>query len=101
MKKQIKKDIKKQNEQNKANKNPISKNMSFHEIMEKNSEAIEILLGKGMHCIGCPMAMQETLEDGAIAHGLNPDKLVEEINEKLNKKEKTKKRNKEDEKEKK
>lgn len=64
----------------------ISKNMSFAEIMEKSPEAIEILMEKGMHCIGCPMAMQEKLEDGAAAHGLNADEIVKELNEKLKKK---------------
>jgi hybrid cluster-associated redox disulfide protein len=64
-------------------KNKITKEMSFSEIMEKNPEAIGILLENGMHCIGCPMAMQETLEEGAIAHGIDPKKLTEEINTKL------------------
>ena len=58
----------------------ITKSMTFSDIMEKNPSAIGILLDKGMHCIGCPMAMQETLEEGAMAHGLDPDKLIEEIN---------------------
>ena len=64
----------------------ITKKMSFSEIIEKNPESVEILLNNGMHCIGCPMSQQETLEQGALAHGLDPDKLIKEINEKLNKK---------------
>lgn len=66
----------------------ITKKMSFAEILEKEPEAAEIFMEKGMHCIGCPMAMQESLEDGAIAHGLDVDKLVEEINNKLKDKKK-------------
>jgi hybrid cluster-associated redox disulfide protein len=62
----------------------INKKMSFAQIMQDNPDAIEILLEKGMHCIGCPMSMQETLEQGALAHGLNPDELVKEINKKTN-----------------
>lgn len=58
----------------------IDKTMTFAEIMQKNPEAAEILMNKGMHCIGCHMAMHETLEQGAIMHGLNPDKLVKELN---------------------
>jgi len=58
----------------------INKKMSFMEVMRKNPDAIEVLLDKGMHCMGCGMAMQETLEDGAIAHGLDADELVKEIN---------------------
>lgn len=61
----------------------VRKSMSFAEIMKKSPKAIEILLGRGLHCIGCPMAMQETLEQGALMHGLNPDEIVKEINEKL------------------
>ena len=60
--------------------------MSFSEIIKKHPEATEILMEKGMHCIGCPMAQMETLEQGAKAHGLNPDEIVKELNEKLNKK---------------
>lgn len=66
--------------------NKISKNMSFAEIMQKNPEAAEIFMEKGMHCIGCPMAMQESLEQGALAHGLDADEIVKELNEKLKKK---------------
>jgi len=64
----------------------ITKKMSFSEIIKKHPEATEILMEKGMHCIGCPMAQMETLEQGAKAHGLNPDEIVKELNEKLNKK---------------
>ncbi len=67
-------------------KQKINKKMSFAEIIQKYPEAAEILLEKGMHCIGCPMAMQESLEDGAKAHGLNADEIVKELNEKLGKK---------------
>jgi len=64
----------------------INKKMSFSEILEKNPEVVGILLEHGMHCIGCPMSQMETLEEGAVAHGLNPDKLVDEINTTLLKK---------------
>ena len=61
-------------------KKEITKKMSFSEIIEKNPKALEILLKNEMHCIGCPMAQMETLEEGAKAHGLDPDKLVKELN---------------------
>jgi len=60
-------------------KKSITKKTKFSEIM-KNEKAAEILINKGMHCFGCPMAMHETLEQGAEAHGLDADKLIEEIN---------------------
>lgn len=33
----------------------------------------------GMHCVGCPSAQRETLEEAANVHGLDPDDLVEDI----------------------
>ena len=61
-------------------KQKITKEMSFSEIMEKNPKASKVLLEKGMHCIGCPMAQMESLEEGCMSHGLNPDEVVEELN---------------------
>jgi len=67
------------------NKGKITKEMSFSEILEKSPESAEILFEAGMHCCGCPMSANESLEQGAIAHGIDPDKLVDEINIKLEK----------------
>ena len=58
----------------------INKKMSFADIIQKHPEVVETLMGKGMHCIGCPMSQMESLEDGAKAHGLDVDKLVKELN---------------------
>jgi len=67
----------------KSQKQLISEKMSFYEIISKYPKAAEILMGKGLSCVGCPMAMQESLEIGAKAHGINVKKLVEELNKKL------------------
>ena len=72
--------------QTKQVKQTINKKMTFGEVFEKNPDSIEILFSNGMHCIGCAFAMDETLEQGAIAHGINPDKLVKDINNIKNKK---------------
>jgi hybrid cluster-associated redox disulfide protein len=72
--------MKKQNK-----KSEINKNMNFMEIIQKNPEAFGILFRKGMHCIGSGMAANETLEEVAIAHGIDPDELVSEINNSLKK----------------
>lgn len=75
--------MKKKSKNNKKRK--INKKMNFSEIIQKNPEAIKILLEKGMHCVGCTAASMETLEEGALMHGFNPDKLVDEINKKIKK----------------
>jgi|APSaa5957512576_1039674.scaffolds.fasta_scaffold56775_2 hybrid cluster-associated redox disulfide protein len=61
----------------------ITKDIGFSELLEKHPEAVEVLMNSGMHCIGCPAAMFETLEQGAMMHGVDVKKLVEEINNKL------------------
>ena len=33
-----------------------------------------------MHCVGCPSAQGESLEEAAMVHGMDVDALVEEIN---------------------
>ena len=38
-----------------------------------------ILMGAGMHCVGCPSSAGETLEEAAMVHGIDSDMLVEEI----------------------
>jgi hybrid cluster-associated redox disulfide protein len=68
--------------------NKITKKIKFSELIEKYPESIEILLDNGMHCFGCAMASFETLEQGCIAHGLNPDEIVVKINNKLEKRKK-------------
>jgi len=75
----------------KNKKTVIDKSTKFSELMQKHPEAIEILLDKGMHCIGCHLAIHETLEQGALMHGLDPEQLVREINNKINQSESLKK----------
>jgi len=61
----------------------ISGKMSFYELLQKYPHSGEILMKNGMSCVGCPMAMQESLEMGARAHGMDVKKLVDELNKKL------------------
>ncbi len=61
----------------------ITKNTPMNEVLTTIPKAREILTKHGMGCVGCPMAMQETLEDGAKVHGIDPDKLVKELNDSL------------------
>ncbi len=67
-------------------KNKIDKNTKFSELTEKYPETIEVLLESGMHCFGCAMAAFETIEQGAMAHGMDEketEKLITEINKKI------------------
>lgn len=83
IKKPVKKVIKKTA---KKSKDIITKNMTFSEAMQKDPEVAWTLMQNGMHCVGCGMGMYETIEQGAMIHGLDADKLIKELNSKLNKK---------------
>ena len=61
----------------------ITKEMSIQEIVNSCPESVEVFAAYGLGCIGCAMASYETLEQGAIAHGLDVDKLVKDLNEKV------------------
>lgn len=61
----------------------VSKEMSITEIIQNYPEALPVFAKYGLGCIGCAAARFENLEAGAKVHGIDPDKMVEEINELL------------------
>ena len=63
----------------------ITPKTKLSEILKKNSDAAQLLFESGMMCIGCPMAMHETLEQGCKAHGMSK-KEIDELVKRLNKK---------------
>ena len=62
----------------------VSKEMTIGEIISINPIVAPILMVIGMHCLGCPSAQGETLEEAAMVHGLDVELLVEKINAALN-----------------
>lgn len=64
----------------------VTKEMTIGQIIMIDQNIIAILLRYGMHCIGCPSAQGESLEEACMVHGLDVDPLVEEINEYLSSK---------------
>ena len=38
-----------------------------------------ILMQEGMHCIGCPSSIGESLEEACMVHGLNADEVLADI----------------------
>ena len=58
----------------------ITKDMTIGEVVRQKPESVEVLMGFGMGCVGCPSAQAETLEEAAMVHGLNLDALMEKLN---------------------
>lgn len=61
----------------------ISKDMIISDLIRVDTNIIAILMNAGMHCIGCPSAQGESLEEAALVHGIDPDLLVDQINDYL------------------
>lgn len=58
----------------------VSKDMIIADIIAIDQNIIPILMDAGMHCIGCPSAQGESLEEAAFVHGMDVEPLVEKIN---------------------
>ena len=57
----------------------ITKDTTIGEALQIDAGIIPILMGIGMHCVGCSWSAGETLEEAAMVHGIDPDMLIEEI----------------------
>jgi hydroxylamine reductase len=60
----------------------FTKETTFAELIEESPEFTKMLESRGLGCSGCPMASFDTIEGGAYIHGMDPDELVRELNEK-------------------
>jgi hybrid cluster-associated redox disulfide protein len=58
----------------------ISKEMTFFELMRTYPESVKVLQKNNLGCIGCMGAQNESLEQGARAHGLDIETLLKELN---------------------
>lgn len=61
----------------------ISKDIIIGDLIQVDPNIIVILMRAGMHCIGCPASQGETLEEASLVHGIDPDLLVDQINDYL------------------
>ena len=58
----------------------VTKETMIGDLLRIDAGVAPILLSIGMHCLGCPSAQGETIAEAAMVHGIDPDALVNEIN---------------------
>jgi hybrid cluster-associated redox disulfide protein len=63
----------------------ITKDTIIGEILDMDETTAPFFLEMGMHCLGCPSARGETLEQACAVHGVDPEELVSKINAHLSK----------------
>ena len=61
----------------------ITKQTTMGDMLEFDRGIAYILMQEGMHCVGCPASIGETLEEACAVHGLNADKVMADIQEYL------------------
>jgi hybrid cluster-associated redox disulfide protein len=67
-------------------KEKITKEMTIREIIQKYPKTTFVFIDYGLHCIGCPLAQAETLEEAVKLHRIDLKKLLEDLNKAANKK---------------
>ena len=66
-----------------SNRPDVTGDMLIGRIVRDYPESVETLLSCGMHCLGCPSAQMESLEEACYVHGLDPKAVVELVNKKI------------------
>ena len=59
----------------------IDKTMLIGELVHMDELIPQMLMGAGMHCLGCPSSQAESLEEACMVHGIDCDDLVSKMNE--------------------
>ena len=58
----------------------VTKDTIILDVLRINPETAQFFLEIGMHCLGCPSASGESIEQACMVHGVDCDELVEKIN---------------------
>ena len=61
----------------------ITKQTKMGEMIEYDRGIAVVLMESGMHCVGCPASIGESLEEACMVHGLDADEVLAKINEYL------------------
>ena len=61
----------------------ITKKTTMGEMLSYDIGIARILMMSGMHCVGCPSSVGESLEAACAVHGLNADDVLAAIQEYL------------------
>ena len=65
----------------------ITKKTTMGDMLAYNREIAYVLMESGMHCVGCPSSIHESLEEACMVHGLDADVVLKSSLDFLAKKE--------------
>jgi hybrid cluster-associated redox disulfide protein len=58
----------------------ITGEMTIGEVLKKHPESLKVFLSHGLMCVGCAVARFENIRQGATAHGIDVDALLNDLN---------------------
>ena len=58
----------------------ITGNMIIGDILDLDNDCAPIFLEAGMHCLGCPSARGETLEEACEVHNMDVNVMTDKLN---------------------
>ena len=58
----------------------VTKDSIIGDVLDFDRETAPYFFEMGMHCLGCPSARGETIEQACMVHGVDPDELVAKLN---------------------
>ncbi len=58
----------------------ITRDMTIAEVVQKYPQTVPVFLAHGLMCFGCAVARFENVEQGALAHGIDVDALIKDLN---------------------
>ena len=61
----------------------VTKDTLIGDILDMDRDTAPYFLEMGMHCLGCPSARGESLEEACMVHGVDVSELIEKINKHL------------------
>ncbi len=61
----------------------VTHDMTIMEVLKLDAGLAPIFMKHGLHCLGCPGATMESIQDAGVVHGIDVDVLVNELNQYL------------------
>lgn len=58
----------------------VDKNMKIEEVLKNHPKTVTVFAKHGFQCIGCAAASFESIEQGAMAHGVDVEELMKDLN---------------------
>jgi hybrid cluster-associated redox disulfide protein len=59
----------------------ITAEMAIGDVISKHPDTIQVFFKHGLGCVGCAVAGFENIRQGAMAHGVDVDLLMKDLND--------------------